>query len=90
MRIHFESDELKRLYEEVDYVAPQFGRDLIKALPSRAALHSAQRSMAVDPEARIGSPGPRTDHHRDRRLPLREEARNHDNDIEASGGVSPR
>lgn len=38
MRIHFESDELKRLYEEPDYVAPQFGPDVIKAFRKKVGF----------------------------------------------------
>lgn len=38
MRIHFESDELQRLYEDPNYVARQFGPDVIKAFRKKVGF----------------------------------------------------
>lgn len=38
MRIHFESDELQRLYEDPNHVAPQFGPDVIKAFRKKVGF----------------------------------------------------
>src|SRR5712692_5254334 len=44
MRVHFESAELKRLYEDVDYAAPHLGRDLIKAFRKKVGYLEAAGS----------------------------------------------
>lgn len=44
MRIHFEKDELRRLYEDAGYTAPQFGPDLIKAFRKKVGLLVAAAS----------------------------------------------
>ncbi len=41
MRLHIESDELKRLFEDPRYAAPQFGRDLIKAYRKKIGFLAA-------------------------------------------------
>ena len=38
MRIDFEDDDLRRLYEDVDFRAPQYGRDLIRAFRKKVAF----------------------------------------------------
>lgn len=38
MRLRFESEDLRRLYEDAGYVAPQFGRDLIKAFRKKVGF----------------------------------------------------
>ncbi len=44
MRVRFESEELRRLYEEPGYVAPQFGRDLVKAFRKKVGFLEAAGS----------------------------------------------
>ncbi len=44
MRIQFENDELRRLYEDAEYLAPQFGRDLIKAYRKKVGFLEAAGS----------------------------------------------
>lgn len=44
MRIHFESDELRRLYEDPNCVAPQFGPGLIKAFRKKVGFLEAAAS----------------------------------------------
>ncbi len=38
MRIDFEDDELRRLYEEPNFHAPRYGRDLVKAFRRKMGL----------------------------------------------------
>ena len=38
MRIDFEDDELRRLYEDPDFHAPRYGTDLIKAFRKKVGL----------------------------------------------------
>jgi proteic killer suppression protein len=44
MRIRFRDDELRRLYEDPDFTAPQFGRDLVKAFRKKVAFLQAAAS----------------------------------------------
>ena len=44
MRIDFEDDELRRLYEEPDLHAPRYGRDLVKAFRRKMGLIVAASS----------------------------------------------
>jgi len=44
MRIQFEDDDLRRLYEEPDYVAPRLGRDLIRAFRRKVGFLASATS----------------------------------------------
>jgi proteic killer suppression protein len=38
MRLRFDNDDLRRLYEELDFVLPRLGRDLVKAFRKKVGL----------------------------------------------------
>jgi toxin HigB-1 len=44
MRFEFEDDDLRRLYEEPDFVPPQLGPDLIKAFRKKVGFLAAAES----------------------------------------------
>ncbi len=44
MRFEFEDEHLRRLYEELDFVLPQFGPDLIKAYRKKVGFLAAAKS----------------------------------------------
>ena len=44
MRFEFEDDDLRRLYEEPDFVLPQLGPDLIKAYRKKVGFLAAAES----------------------------------------------
>jgi proteic killer suppression protein len=44
MRIDFEDDDLRRLYEDADFVLPQVGSDLVKAFRRKVGFLAAADS----------------------------------------------
>lgn len=44
MRITFEDDDLRQLYEDAGFAAPQFGRDLVRAFRKKVAFLEAAAS----------------------------------------------
>ena len=44
MRFEFEDEHLRRLYEELDFVLPQLGPDLIKSYRKKGGFLAAEES----------------------------------------------